>query len=58
MTDYIISNLINGGARIKTYRSGLIEQTPQEIFEITPEKFRHLEKIITELRQSTKGDSP
>jgi hypothetical protein len=51
MTDYIISNSIDGGARIKVYRSTLIDRPPEKTFDITKEKFESLEKLISELRQ-------
>ena len=52
MTDYIISNLIDGGARIKIYQSTLIDRPPEKTFDITKEKFESLEKLIAELMQA------
>ena len=51
MTDYILSKLINGGARIKIFRSTLLDEPPQKTFDISPIDFILLEKIIEDLRQ-------
>jgi hypothetical protein len=46
MTDYILSKLINGGARIKMLRSTLLDEPPQKTFDISPHDFILLEKLI------------
>jgi len=51
MTDYIISNSIDGGARIKIYRSTLFDRPAEKTFDITKRDFEHLEKIITDLQK-------
>ena len=49
MTDYILSKLINGGARIKMLRSTLLDEPPQKTFDISPHDFILLEKLIGRL---------
>jgi len=51
MTDYILSKLINGGARIKMLRSTLLDEPPQKTFDISPSDFILLEKLIGWLDQ-------
>jgi len=52
MTDYILSKLINGGARIKMLRSTLLDEPPQKTFDISPSDFILLEKLIRWLERS------
>ena len=46
MSDFKITNLINGGARIAEYNSGLMTQSPFRTFEITKEQFDQIRDTL------------
>lgn len=48
MVDYRIMSLINGGARVYVFRSGLKENVAISSHEISSEKFEQLKLLIGE----------
>lgn len=52
MSDFKITNLINGGARIHEYNPGLVERPLLRSFEITEDQFNRIKTILAETRES------
>ncbi|MCK9570279.1 hypothetical protein M0R72_15140 [Candidatus Pacearchaeota archaeon] len=46
MSDYKIVNMLNGGARIYESVSGLVDQPPHNVFEISKNQFDELKRVI------------